>query len=527
MYDSTENLRNKLHILNQIGVSLSVEKQTVAVLNQILTGAQKLTHADGGTIYLLKNNKLYFALIHNSSLNIHIEDTQQLDEKFKPIELTDDEGKANLTNVVSAAVNQNKTINIENAYNVTDYDFSGTKIFDQQLNYHSRSFLTVPMKNHLNEVIGVLQLINSMDPETKMIKSFNPMDQELVESLASQGAITLTKQELIDAQKQLFEAFIALIAKAIDEKSAYTSKHCTRVPLLAMMIAEEAQKSTKGALLNFNLSSDEMEELRISAWLHDCGKVSTPINIMDKSTKLQVITDGIELVNLRFEILRRDLIIKELKTILQENNITYFIHSDILQKINEINADWEFVQKVNIPGETLSKEEIHHIQMIKEKYSWENYNNEKQSLLNDLETENLSITRGSLNSQERQTIQNHAAITYKMLSSLPYPKHLSRIPEIASSHHEKLDGTGYPRGLNEKELLIQARIIAIADIFEALTAGDRPYKNAKKLSEVLHLMDEMQKNHHIDADLYQLFIEKKIYLRFAQEYLSPEQIDVD
>ena len=527
MSDSADNLIKKLHILNQIGISLSAEKKTNAVLNQIIIGAQKLTNADGSSIYLLKDNKLYFCLVHNTSLNIHIDDSQKLNEKFQPINLYDENGQPNLRNVVTAAVNQNKTINIADAYHESVYDFAGTKKFDTQLNYHSQSFLTIPMKNHLGHIVGVMQLINAIDPDTGNVKVFSQMDQELIESLASQGAITLTKQELLDAQKELFEAFIALIAKAIDEKSIYTSNHCSRVPLIAMMIAEQAQKQSHGALKDFHLSDDEMEELRIAAWLHDCGKVSTPEYVMDKSTKLETIMDGINWVNARFEIVRRDLYINELHALLKTNNIDIKKSNEYQQKLDTLNQDHAFIQKTNIPGEVLSKDDQQRIKGIQGKYAWENCEKITAPILNDAEVENLSIARGSLNDKERLVIQNHAAVTYKMLQSLPYPEHLKRIPEIASSHHETLDGKGYPRGLHDKELSIQARIIAIADVFEALTACDRPYKKAKNLSETLGIMNNMQKNRHIDADLYQLFIEKKLYLTYAKKYLNPEQIDIE
>lgn len=521
MADETNKLLKKLRKLNQIGIALSANKSTNTVLNEIIMGAQELTGADGGTIYLLKEDKaLHFALVHNSSLNIHIDDPAQLHEKFRPIDLFNNDGEPNLNNVVSAAVNQNKTIKIDDAYDNAEYDFSGTKRFDEQLQYRSQSFLTVPMRNHLGKIIGVLQLLNAACQHTGKVMPFTETDQELAESLASQGAITLTKQELLDAQKKLFEAFIALIAKAIDEKSIYTSNHCTRVPIIALMIAEEAQKASEGPLKSFHLSEDAMEELRIAAWLHDCGKVSTPEYVMDKATKLETIMDGISLVDLRFEIIRRDRYIEACHHAL--NKAGFDLPHDA-----DLHADHVFIRETNIPGEVLSEEKQARIKQIQEKYTWQDHQGHTQSVLNDLEVENLSIARGSLNNEERQAIQNHASITYRMLKELPYPEHLKNVPDIASSHHETLNGKGYPRGLQDNELSIQARIIAIADVFEALTACDRPYKKAKKLSETLGIMNNMQKNRHIDPDLYELFIESKVYLKYAKEYLNADQIDME
>jgi HD-GYP domain-containing protein (c-di-GMP phosphodiesterase class II) len=521
MSDDINKLLKKLRRLNQIGIALSGDKKTNEVLDEIILGAQELTGADGGTIYLLKDDKaLHFSLVHNSSLNIHIENNEQLNEKFKPIYLLHSNGDPNLSNVVSAAVNQNQTINIDDAYHQSNYDFSGTKKFDGKLNYRSQSFLTVPMRNHLGKIIGVMQLINATSPKTGKIVPFSETDQELAESLASQGAITLTKQELLDAQKKLFEAFIALIAKAIDEKSIYTSNHCTRVPLIAMMLAETAQNETQGPFGKFHLDDEAMEELRIAAWLHDCGKVSTPEYVMDKATKLEHIMDGIALVDLRFEILRRDRYIEQCHQRLKQSPI------DIPDQ-HELNDDHAFLQQTNTPGEFLTKELQQRIKDIQAKYTWKDFKGNTHSVLDDLDVENLSIARGSLNDTERQAIQNHASVTYRMLRELPYPEHLKNIPDIASSHHETLDGKGYPRGLHDAELSIQARIIAIADIFEALTASDRPYKKAKTLSETLGIMNNMQKNRHIDPDLYQLFVEHKLYLKYAKEYLKPEQVDID
>lgn len=508
--------------LNEIGIALCAEKSYGRLLEKIVDGATKLTNADGGTLYLKEGNQLTFGVLVNRSLNLNFGFLAQGHAKFKPIPLYYEDNQPNVNNIVSYCVLRNETVNINDAYHNQDFDFSGPKLMDEKLHYHSQSFLAIPLRDHENKIIGALQLINAMDEGSGKIVAFSEENVHLAESLASQAAITLTQHALIAAQKKLFDAFIQLIAQAIDEKSVYTSQHCARVPVIAMLLAEAAQSCQEGSLKNFSLSADQMEELRIAAWLHDCGKITTPEFVVDKSTKLETITDRIEVIDLRFEVLRRDLKIAALEK--QLSGVDLGEGYDL--SCAALNQDQAFIRNINAEGkEALSETDQARILSLANRYRYQTQNDTELPLLTDQEVGNLSVQRGTLTDAERAIIQNHVSVTWKMLTALPYPDYLKNVPEIASSHHERIDGQGYPRQLKGDELSTQARILAIADIFEALTAADRPYKKAKKLSETLGIMENMKRQGHIDPDLFDLFVRDKVYLTYAEKFLNQEQID--
>ncbi len=510
------SMLEKIALLNEIGVALSSEKNNQGLLEKILNGARQLTHADGGTLYTVNdNNELVFEIVSTDSLNIHMGGINQEAIQFSPIPLYTD-GKANESMVVTHAVLSQKTINIEDAYHVKGYDFSGTRRFDEKTGYRTTSILTIPMKNHKAEIIGVLQLINAIDEKTKQVRAFKKEDQQLAESIASQAAVTLTNKRLIDEQKALFEAFIKLIATAIDEKSPYTGGHCRRLPELTMMIADACDKQQHGPLKSFSMQEKDRYELLIAGWLHDCGKVTTPEYVIDKSTKLQTIYDRIETINTRFSVLKSEAEIQYLKQEISQEE-----YKNILQQLKN---DQAFIQTCNTGGEFMHEEDQQRIKQIAQ-YQWHDSAGQKQTLLSEDEVYNLCIAKGTLTKEEREIINNHIVVTIKMLAELPFPKHLQNVPEYAGGHHERMDGKGYPKGLTREEMSWQARMMGIADIFEALTARDRPYKKGKTLTECLNILGHMKNDNHIDPDIFDVFIREKVYLRYAQEFLPAEQID--
>ncbi|MFT5505518.1 MAG: HD-GYP domain-containing protein (c-di-GMP phosphodiesterase class II) [Gammaproteobacteria bacterium] len=517
-------LLERIDRLNEIGIALSAENDTQKLLELIMMGAKSLTNADGGSLYFLKNESLNFEIISNDSLSIQMGGTSGNDITFPAIPLAQG-GEENHSNVVTHCVLTGNTINIDDAYHEDGFDFTGTRKFDSQTGYRTRSILTFPLKDHEKEIIGVLQLINATNPDNGEVIPFSAVDQQLAESLASQAAVALTQRRLITELQVLFESFIKMIASAIDDKSPYTGGHCRRIPVLTMMLAEAAHTSITGPLTDFQITDKDRYELETAAWLHDCGKVVTPEYVMDKSTKLETIFDRIHLLETRIEILIRDAEIEYLKKKI-EGRLSVDQESAQLEiRITELKDDFEFLQLTNIGGEFTSEEDIERVKQIAT-YQWINRSGEIQPLLNDEEVLNLSIQRGTLNDAEREVINNHIVATIKMLESLPFPRNLQNVPEYAGGHHEKMDGTGYPRGLTREEMSIQARIMAVADIFEALTASDRPYKKGKKLSECLKIMGFMKKEDHIDPDIFDIFIREKVYLDYAEEFLDPEQIDV-
>lgn len=525
MNNHAENVYRKIHLLNEVGIALSAEKNFSNLLEQILIGAKKITNADGGTLYLLNaDNKLEMAVVQTDSLALHLGGNTDKPIKFKPISLQDEYGIDNLSTVVTRAVIEDKTINIDDAYNTKDYDLSGTYEFDKTTGYHSQSILAVPMKNHENDVIGVLQLINARHLGTEDIIPFTIGNQQLVESLASQAAVTITNKHLLDEQSELFSSLVQLIATAIDEKSPHTSGHCERLPIITMYLADAAHNTHEGALKDFSMNDSDRYELEMAAWLHDCGKLTTPEYVMDKSTKLERIVDRIELVELRLELMKRDAEIEKLKSLLDDPNSKQA--NDIYKdKIKEINDAAVFLRHHNKGVESMHEDDIAKVKQWA-KLEWKDSLGVKQPLLNQDEIENLCVVKGTLTDKEREIINNHIVATIKMLDTLSFPKYLKNVPEYAGGHHERVDGKGFPRGLKKDEMSVQARIMAIADIFEALTASDRPYKDPMKLSQAVSILKKMSETGHIDPDLFDVFIKQSVHIHYANEYLLPEQNDL-
>ncbi|MCH8263687.1 MAG: GAF domain-containing protein [Proteobacteria bacterium] len=512
--------------LNSVGVALSAEKDHDRLLEIILMRAKEMTRADGGTLYLrTEENTLKFEIVHTDSLGIRMGGAQGEPISFYPVKLVNDDGEPNTHNVAACAVLKNETINIADAYSNEEFDFTGTRQFDKKTGYRSKSFLTVPMTNHENKIIGVLQLINATDADTGEIRAFSALDQQVVESLASQAAITLTNRQLIEAQKNLFDSFIALIASAIDEKSPYTAGHCRRVPVLTDMIAEACCNIDHGPHKDFSMSDEEKYELNVAGWLHDCGKITVPEAVVDKGTKLETIVDRIEMIDTRFEILKRDAEIAALKRKLDSLGEKDFSGDEQLaSELEQFDDDRAFIQMCNIGGEAMADDLQQRVKKIAQ-YKWKDTEGNESNFLSDDEVYNLNIFRGTLTAEDREIINNHVVATIRMLGSLPYPKHLLNVTEFAGGHHEKMDGTGYPKGLKRDEMSIQARMLGIADIFEALTAADRPYKKAMPMSQALTILGRMKLENHIDPDLYDVFMWEKVYQKYADDYLEAEQCD--
>jgi HD-GYP domain-containing protein (c-di-GMP phosphodiesterase class II) len=522
-----DELINRLEHLTEIGIALSAESNAVRLLEKILTSAKLLTNADGGTLYSIGNDGAKMEILRNDSLGISLGGTSGNPIPFPPIPLYKEDGTPNLNNVVTFAVHQNATVNIEDSYNTRNFDFSGTRKFDSETGYRSTSFLTIPLRNHENEIIGVLQLLNAMDRGSGAIVPFDPVSQRLTEALASQAGVALTKEQLIEDLKNLFQSLVRLIAEAIDQKSPYTGAHCRRVPAITMLLAEAVHDCEEGIFSDFRMTEQDRYELELAGWLHDCGKITTPEYVIDKATKLETIFDRIHLVDTRFEVLRRDAEIAWLRRRLQAaetgERIPGEAEAEYRREVQRIEADRRFLYICNKGGEFMNAEDQARVRQIGER-SWE-LQGEPRPFLSENEIYNLNISRGTITSEEREIINNHIVVTIEMLHALPFPKSLKNVPEYAGGHHERMDGKGYPRGLTREQLSVQARIMGIADIFEALTAKDRPYKPGRTLSEALAIMARMKAQGHIDPDLFDIFVAKKVYLKYARQFLDEEQID--
>ncbi|ATX82134.1 HD-GYP domain, c-di-GMP phosphodiesterase class II (or its inactivated variant) [Mariprofundus ferrinatatus] len=520
----SEKLLDRVTRLNQIGISLSSQESTEQLLKEIVISAKALTFADAGTLYLHKDNKLHFEVMQTDSLDIHLSSADGNLSNIEPIPLYDMRGNPNDRLVAASAALHGSTINIPDVYQADGYNFTGTRAFDRKNGYRSQSFLTVPMHNQKKELIGVLQLINAISPDSGKITSFSEEDQQLAESFASQAAVALTNKRLNEELQLLLESFIDVISKSIDEKSPYTGGHCRRVTELAMMTARAASETDSGPLAGFRLSKEEMYEMKIAAMLHDCGKITTPVHIVDKSTKLETIHDRIDLLDLRHELIRRDMMIEKLQQQVAEPDS---VLESLQEPLSKLQEDMAFIHQSNMGGEFMAPERQQRIHNIAAEYSWQDASGKIHPFITDDEAYNLNVAKGTLTDEEREIINFHIVSTIRMLEALPFPQHLQHVPEIAGGHHERMDGKGYPNGLTRDQMSVQARILGVADIFEALTASDRPYKPGMPLSRALSILETMKGEGHIDPDLFDLFIDKKIYLSYGHRFLDKQQVDID
>lgn len=525
----------QLHHLNkyaEIGMALSGEENVARLLEMIIYEARSITDADAGTLYLVNEagTHLDFVILQNDTMNTRMGGTSGAAINLPPVPMYVD-GKANHGNVSSYVALSGDIVNIADVYESEAFDFTGPRKYDEATGYRSKSMLVIPMRNHENDIIGVMQLLNAQDvTRGGCICEFSDDRVVLVASLASQAAAALTKTRLIKDLKDLFYAFIKSTANAIEEKSPYTGGHINRVVDISMMIAERINDLDEGPFADVHFNEDELEELKLSAWLHDIGKIITPEWVVDKASKLQTIYDRVDLVNLRFDLIARNVEVGFLrrKAELLANGAPAEQAAELdeacAQALALLDEERGFVLSCNEPGEFMSDERIERLKGIAAKTF--RMNGEEHPYVTDDELENLCIRKGTLTGPEREIIENHARMTGKMLSELPFPKKLARVPEYAASHHEKLDGSGYPGGLDESNLPLQARIMAVADIFEALTAKDRPYKKPMPLSMAVKILGFMKKDKHIDPDVHDLFLSSGMYLDYARQELSPEQYDV-
>ncbi|MES2318517.1 MAG: HD domain-containing phosphohydrolase [Pseudomonadota bacterium] len=518
-------IAQRLDLLTEVSVALGNSPDIGTLLDRILKVAKVMTNADGGTLYrpCAQKVSLRFDISINDSLGIYQGGSSGNLIDLPAIALFDERGNPNHSSVAAYSANSGKSVNIEDVYAAQAFNFSGMRSFDAAFGYHSQSFLTVPMNDHEGSLVGVLQLINSVDPDSGRIRAFSPTDQRFIEALAAQAAVAITNQQLVLQLEELLESLVNLINIGIDEKSPYTGRHCQFVPELTMMLAEAVHQADSGPMAAFRMTDKDRKELWMAGLLHDCGKITTPVHVVDKATKMETIFDRIHMIDTRFEVLMRDRQINAL-TAKCAGGDAAAIDARLENELAALRADREFLRVANVGGEGMPAADQERVRQIA-LYRWTGVDGVERDFLDADEINNLTIRFGTLTDAERKIINNHIVLTIRMLESLPWPKHLANVPEYAGGHHERMDGKGYPRGLTKDQMSVQARIMAIADIFEALTARDRPYKKGKMLTESLRILGNFAVNGHIDPDLFDIFIRSKIYLVFAEKNMDVRQID--
>ncbi|CAK0750568.1 GAF domain-containing protein [Azospirillaceae bacterium] len=575
--------QERLQKLVELGIALSRERRHGRFIEMILDGAKALTNSDGGCLLLrTEDDRMAYELLTVDSLDLRLGGSSGRSIPYSAVALRDVvSGRPNYFDPTAHAVLTERLINIADVSASKEFDFADAHRFDADQGYRTQSLLVVPLKPRQGQVIGVLFLSNARKRAGGPITAFTPAMAEFVEALSSQAAAALDNQNLMKAQTALYDAVIKVIAGAIDAKSPYTGGHCERVPELAAMLARAACNAEDGPFADFSLDEDQWREFHLAGWLHDCGKVTTPEYVVDKASKLETIYNRIHEVRARFEIKLRDYKIEQLQAALDGGVPVETFKEEFDRRIAALYDDFAFVASCNVGEEFMDKDKVERLERIAQ-IPWRRHFDDRlgmseverihlsnipprplpvdetllidkpehviprpvgaeppydmarygfnikapQHLYNRGELYNLKIARGTLTEEERFKINEHIIYTIIMLEQLPFPRSMARVAEFAGSHHETMIGSGYPRKLKRDDMAVQARILAIADIFEALTASDRPYKKAKTLSESLKIMNFMRKDQHIDADLFDLFIRSGVYQEYALRYLKKSQIDL-
>ena len=571
-------MKSSLQRFFDISRALSAEKDQRRLLEMILREAAKVSNADGGAILMESEDEttLELAILENNRTGAHYGGTSGTEPPFAPVPIHSEPDAWGRSPIDTETARLGTTIAIDKVADEEGFDLGVIHERFDRNGYETESLLSMPLTDQKGELVGLLQLINARSTDGS-IRGFDPEVVPYIEALSSDAAVALDLRRLLKAQKDLLESFIHVVAGAIDAKSAYTHGHCQRVPEIARMLADAAHTSTEGRFADFHLSDDEWFELHIASWLHDCGKVTTPEYVVDKATRLETIYNRIHEIRTRFEVLWRDAWIEYYKAFASTPEDHERLWNRLETRLDQIRSEFEFVAQCN-SGETFMDEE----RMIRLReigaQEWKRHLDDLLGLSDDElqrkqrrpapqlpvlepllankpehiierpgspfgdnrhgfkmavpehlydlgELHNLSIARGTLTDEERFKINEHIVQTIHMLGRLPFPKELRRVPEWAGNHHEKLDGTGYPRRLSAEDLSMPERIMAIADVFEALTAADRPYKSPKTLGESLQIMTFFRDDGHICPELFDLFLTSGVYLDYAKQHLQPEQID--
>jgi len=501
----------QLDNLVSLGIALSEERNREKLLEMIMYEARRVTNADAGTLYLVEEEKLRMKIIHNETMGT-FQGGKGENIDLPPVPIS----RSYVSGYVAAT---GKSVNLPDVYQAEGFDFSGPRKYDRMTGYRTQSMLVIPLRNHLREIIGVLQLINARaESKSGEVISFDPRFQSAVESLSSLAAIALTNMQLIQDIENLFESFVQVMVTAIDARTPYNATHTQKVNCLAKLIAQEIHAEENGPFAGEYYDEDRLKELAMAGWLHDIGKIATPLEVMNKSTRLG---DRLPLVLTRLDYAQ------EREKALSLEKMAGFLEQGRLQEANQENEalketlkqlqeTYELVCKADNPATFVDSDLQQRIAGL-EKLTYLDRDGSPTPLLQPDEINALSVSKGTLTEDERQIMEEHVNITEKMLSMMPFTRYLSNVPRLACMHHEQLNGAGYPYGLEAKEIPLDARILAVSDVFDALTASDRPYKKGMPPERALEIMGYMVQEGKLDGSLVKLLEERRIWEKMETE----------
>lgn len=505
----TKETLSQVEQLLNIGIALSTEKDHNRLLEMIVSEARLITRADAGTLYLRDDDFLKFKIIQNQTMNVY------QGGKGEPINLPPVPLKEN--NVSSYVALTHRSVNIPDVYTNNNFDFTGPKDYDRITGYRTVSMLVIPLENHENEIIGVLQLINSMNENGEPM-AFPAYFEKVVSSLASQAAVALTNIGLIDEIENLFRSFVEVMAAAIDARTPYNAHHTRRVALLAQEMARAVNDADQGAWSKEYFDDDRMTQLVMAGWLHDIGKIATPLTVMNKASRAE---GRLELILQRFDYIKTCMEADYLKEKLLasrpecSNSNQMKIETYRREQLNLIEEARELVIKADNPSTFVNRDIADRLSELASLTYIDGSGRECPWLTKD-ELAALSTSRGTLTEEERKVMEEHVLVTQRMLEKIPFTHKLKDVPYFASIHHEHLDGKGYPFGLKGDQIPLEGRILALVDIFDALTASDRPYKEAMPLEQALKILDFMVKKGELDQDLYHIFCSSRVWERIQE-----------
>lgn len=504
--------------LSHIGIALSAEHDLDKLLEMIVDEARQFTLADAGTLYILEDNHLQFKILQNDTFKTRMGGASGGALALPPVPLSKD-------NVSAYVALTTETVNIPDVYYAEGFDFTGPRKYDQATGYRSKSMLVVPMTNQENETIGVLQLLNAKDAVTGEVIPFGAEFEELTKSLASQAAVAITNAKLLHDMENLFDSFVTVMATAIDERSPYTGGHIRNVAVLGLMVCEALNAAKDGKYADVSFTREQLKEMKVAGWMHDIGKITTPVHVVDKATKLETIIDRIAMVRNRFQMIEKvircewlERKVAMMRAGAPEAEIAA-AEAAVDEQAKRLRDDMEFIAASNKGGEFMDDAKVNRIKEIGSRTYM--VDGAKEPYLTENEVENLCIRKGTLLPSELKIMRDHIVLTIKMLEKIPFTKKLKNVTEFAGAHHECMDGSGYPKGLKGDQIPLEGRILMLVDIFEALTAVDRPYKKPMPIETALNILKMDAEKGKLDKDLLDLFIKADIHGQFRQKFPVP------